>query len=150
MLRGHLFAALVWGGAAIAGAHAQEGAHAGAHAQEPVEVSAICIDVRGAPHPAAQTFMERDAPADFEGELFRCLAGTRLRYDADHAVRDCAPGEALWFGAGALSCRTASEQPREHDRDLLRRFGPGVKLVRLAQEAPLAPPPPRTAYPRYQ
>jgi len=110
-----------------------------AFAQDAVEVRATCVDARGAPHPAAQTFGEREAPADFEGELFRCLPGTALHYDVDHAVRECAAGEALWFGAGALSCRAAQVHPLEHDRDLLRQFQAGVKLVQLAQaEAPPA------------
>jgi hypothetical protein len=118
-----------------------------ARAQDRVaEVRATCVDAQGAPHPASQTFAEREAAADFEGELFRCLAGTRLRYDVDHAVHDCAAGEALWFGEGALSCRAAAEHPREHDRDLLRRFRAGAKLVWLAAvEAP--PPPPANPYP---
>lgn len=114
-----------------------------AHAQEAVEVSAMCMDARGAPHPAAQTFNEREPPAEFEGELFRCLAGTFLRYDVAHAVRACAPGEALWLGDGALSCRAAVEQSREYDRELLRQFGPGVKLVRLAAASASAPQPQR-------
>jgi hypothetical protein len=122
-----------------------------AHAQDAVEVSAMCMDARGAPHPAAQTFSEREPPNEFEGELFRCLAGTYLRYDVDHAVRDCAPGEALWFGVGTLSCRAAAEHPREYDRELLRQFGPGVKLLRLAAAAAPAPRarPERPRYPRY-
>jgi hypothetical protein len=110
-------------------------AAAPAHAQTAAEVSAVCMDVRGVPHPAAQTFAERETPADFSGELYRCLAGTRLRYDVDHAVHDCAAGPALWFGGGALSCRAAQEQTREHDRDLLRRFRAGSKRVVLAVEA---------------
>jgi hypothetical protein len=109
-----------------------------------VEVRATCVDARGVPHPAAQTFGERETPVEFEGELFRCLPGTQLRYDVDHAVNDCAAGEALWFGAGALSCRAAAEHPREHDRELLRRFRAGVKVVRLAQEAPPAQAQPQT------
>lgn len=107
-----------------------------AQAQDAVEVSATCMDARGAPHPAAQTFAEREPPAAFEGELFRCLAGTHLRYDVDRRVSDCAPGEALWLGGGALSCRAAAEHAREHDRGLLRQFGAGVKQVRLAAPAP--------------
>jgi hypothetical protein len=133
-------AAVAMGGALVA---------APAHAQDAVEVSAVCLDARGMPHPAVQTFGERVTPADFEGELFRCLAGTRLRYDVDRAVRDCTAGEALWFGDGAVSCRAARESTREQDRDLLRRFGAGSKLVRLAATpAPERRGPPRNPYGR--
>lgn len=128
------------GAFAAAPAFAQEGA---------VEVRATCVDARGVPHPAAQTFGEREAPAQFEGELFRCLAGTHLRYDVDHAVHDCSAGEALWFGEGALSCRAAVEQTREYDRELLRQFRAGPKLVRLAAQAePEQRGPPRYTYRR--
>ena len=115
----------VWGAMAAAPARAQAAA----------EVSAVCMDARGHPHPAAQTFPERETPTEFSGEIFRCLAGTQLRYDVDHAVHDCAPGEALWLGGGALSCRPAQQYAREHDRELLRRFGAGSKWVRLVGAA---------------
>jgi hypothetical protein len=120
-------------------------AAAPAYAQDAVEVSAVCLDARGMPHPAAQTFGERETPADFEGELFRCLAGTRLRYDVDRAVLNCAAGEALWLGQGALSCRAAQQQTREYDRDLLRQFGAGSKLVRVVAEGA----PERRSRPQY-
>jgi len=136
MLRMMLAALLVGGPMMIAPADAQSAA---------VEVSAVCLDARGLPHPAAQTFGARETPAEFAGELFRCLAGTRLRYDVDHAVQECAAGEALWFDAGALSCRAAAAQTRDYDRDLLRQFGAGSKLVSLA-----APPPEPRGPARYQ
>jgi hypothetical protein len=112
-------------------------------------VQAVCMDARGLPHPAAQTFAARDVAADYQGELFRCLPGTAMRYVADSHSHDCAAGEALWFSAGALACRAAAEHPREHDRALLREFRAGVKLVPLA---PVTPPhlrPARPAFPRY-
>lgn len=122
-------------------------AAAPAHAQTAAEVSAVCMDARGVPHPAAQTFAGRETPADYSGELYRCLAGTRLRYDVDHAVHECAAGEALWFGGGALWCGAAQEQTREHDRELLRQFGAGSKRVVLAGEAaPERRGPPRFRY----
>jgi hypothetical protein len=119
-------------------------AAAPACAQE-AEVSAVCVDARGVPHPAAQTFGGVETPAAFEGELFRCLAGTRLRYEVDRAVQDCGVGEALWFGAGALSCRAAVAQTREYDRDLLRQYGAGAKRLQLAA----APTPERRGPSRY-
>jgi hypothetical protein len=51
-----------------------------AHAQErSVTVQAICMDARGMPHPASQTFAQRDVAATYAGELFRCLPGTAMR-----------------------------------------------------------------------
>lgn len=130
MIRVMIAAGLALGALALTPAFAHE---------RVVEVQAACIDAQGAPHPASQTFGEREVPAEYDGELYRCLAGTHLRYDVDHTVRACAAGEALWLGHGALTCRAAVAHPREHDRELLRQYRSGVKLVRLAAEAALEP-----------
>jgi hypothetical protein len=111
------------------------------HAQDRgLTVQAICMDVRGVPHPASQTFAERDVAPDFTGELFRCLPGTAMRYAADSRNHDCAAGEALWYAERRLSCRAEAPLDTEQERDLLRQFGPGEKIVRLATDAAPAAP----------
>jgi hypothetical protein len=104
-----------------------------AYAQERgVTVQAICMDARGMPHPASQTFAERDVAATYAGELFRCLPGTAMRYVADSLNHDCAAGDALWYENRRLSCRAEAALDAEHERDLLRQFGPGEKTVQIA------------------
>ena len=94
-------------------------------------IQAICIDTRGNPHPASQTFGGRDVAEDYRGEIFRCMAGTRMRYTAGGSSYDCAAGEALWYENGAVTCRTQIARRPCNERSLLRRHGPGDKLVRI-------------------
>lgn len=113
-----------------------------AHAEErSVRVQAICMDARGMPHPAAQTFAGRDVAVSYVGELLRCLPGTALRYTADSLNHHCAAGDALWYEDGRLSCRAEVELEAERERDLLRQFGPGEKIVQIASDARSEPPP---------
>ncbi len=104
-----------------------------------VNVQAICMDARGLPHPAAQTFAARDVAAAYSGELFRCLPGTTMRYVAASQNYDCAAGQALWYERRRLSCRAEAALDAEQERDLLRRFGPGEKAVQIASGAPAEP-----------
>jgi hypothetical protein len=99
-----------------------------------VSVQAVCMDARGLPHPAAQTFAQRDVAADYQGELFRCLPGTAMRYVVESYNHDCAAGEALWYEEHGLSCRTETSLSAEQERELLRSFGPGEKRVDIAAE----------------
>ena len=113
-----------------------------AHAQDRrVTVQAICMDARSLPHPAAQTFAGRDVAVSYVGELLRCLPGTALRYTADSRNHDCAAGDALWYEDGRLSCRAEAELEAERERELLRQFGPGEKIVQIASGALSEPPP---------
>ncbi len=96
-------------------------------------LQAICLDVNGTPHPASQTFGERDVRDAYAGEIFRCMAGTRMRYTMDGRSYDCATGEALWYEGGAVSCRTQIARRPCNERSLLRRFGPGEKLVLIRE-----------------
>lgn len=116
-----------------------------AHAQESsVTVEAICMDARSMPHPAAQTFADRDVDAVYAGELFRCLPGTAMRYVTGARNHDCAAGEALWYERRQLSCRAETALDAEQERELLRQFGPGGKTVQIgaaaASEAPRTGP----------
>jgi hypothetical protein len=113
-----------------------------AHAQDrSVNVQAICMDARGLPHPAAQTFAGRDVAVSYVGELLRCLPGTALRYAADSLNHDCPAGDALWYEDRRLSCRAETVLEAEHERELLRQFGPGEKIVQIASDALSEPPP---------
>ncbi len=107
---------------------------------------AVCIDPKGIPHPASRPDPAEHVPENFDGELFRCMAGTSMqvtlgRYVDGHGRYDhastmvCARGEALRhrFG-GQLVC--APQEPRRNcnERSLLRKYGPGVKIVRLRHQ----------------
>jgi hypothetical protein len=108
-----------------------------------VVVQAVCIDDRGAPHPASQIFPERDVRGEYSGEVFRCIAGSRLQATiADWAERvsfdggetmACAKGEALWHENNTLSCRPARPQRNCYERSLLRRFGVGTKVFQMSK-----------------
>ncbi|PZO48881.1 MAG: hypothetical protein DCF16_15660 [Alphaproteobacteria bacterium] len=94
-------------------------------------VQAICIDSSGNPHPASQTFGGRAVAQSHRGELYRCMAGTRMRYTMDGRSYDCEPGQALWYENGAVECRAQIARRQCNERSLLRRFGPGDKLIRI-------------------
>jgi hypothetical protein len=94
-------------------------------------IQAICYDAQGNPHPASQTFGGRDVREDYRGEIYRCMAGTRMRYTVDGQSYDCEAGQALWYENGRVECRTQIVRRPCNERSLLRRHGPGDKLVRL-------------------
>jgi hypothetical protein len=94
-------------------------------------IQAICLDERGNPHPASQTFGGRDVSQTYTGEIYRCMSGTRMRYTIDNQSRDCASGEALWYENGRVVCRTQAQRRPCNERSLLRRYGPGDKVVRI-------------------
>ncbi len=73
-------------------------------------IRAICIDLRGDPHPAAQTFADRVLSEDDEGELYRCAAGARMRYPGGDRSYECAVGDALVIESGELACRPLRRQ----------------------------------------
>ena len=97
-------------------------------------IQAICIDASNNPHPASQTFGGRDVAEDFRGEIYRCMSGTRMRYTVDGQSYECAQGEALWYENGRVECKTQIARRPCNERSLLRRHGPGDKLVRIRDE----------------
>lgn len=110
-----------------------------------VVIQAICIDDRGAPHPAAQVRPDRDVDDSYEGELYRCVAGSRLQVTiAEYLDRiafeggelmECAKGEALWHERGGmLQCRPQKRERDCNERSLLRRYGAGVKILTMMRE----------------
>lgn len=106
-------------------------------------VQAFCIDARGAPHPASRLTPDMEVREGFSGELFRCIAGTRLQatyadysgkvaFDGGETIA-CAKGEALYHMNGELVCRTQTAQRNCFERSLLRRHGAGVKVFRMTK-----------------
>lgn len=109
-------------------------------------VRAVCVDDTGTPHPASRPDPEERVHPDYDGEIFRCMAGTAMqvtlgwredghdRFDGGQTLQ-CEKGEALRHGPGGdLFCGT--EEPRRNcnERSLLRLHGPGVKLVYFRYE----------------
>jgi hypothetical protein len=108
-----------------------------------VVVQAFCLDDRSIPHPASRHTPDVDVSETFRGELFRCIAGTRLQatyadymgkvaFDGGQTM-DCAKGEALYLENGALSCRRQTAQRNCFERSLLRRHGAGVKVFKMTK-----------------
>lgn len=75
-----------------------------------VVIRAICIDDKMVPHPASQVFGYQDVQDGYDGELYRCMAGTRLQYTWSEWLGkvnfdggktfDCRKGEALYYSGG--------------------------------------------------
>ena len=110
-----------------------------------VVIQAVCIDDRQVPHPASQVKPDREIADGYEGEIYRCLAGTWLQatiadYEGeikfDHGTTlTCNKHEALWFGGeGRLECRPEKPERDCNERSLLRRYGAGVKILTMYRE----------------
>jgi hypothetical protein len=109
-----------------------------------VVIQAFCLDDREVPHPASQVTPDREIGA-YDGEIYRCLAGTRLQYVVAEYVgkiafdggqtQVCAKNSSLYYasgeGGGTLSCRPQKAARDCNERSLLRRFGAGVKILTL-------------------
>lgn len=112
-------------------------------------IQAVCIDDRYVAHAASQTRPDRDIDDAFEGELYRCLAGSRMQYTMSEYLgkvdfskgetRTCAKGEALYRtgrgsgdqAGGRLECRPQKPARDCNERSLLRRFGAGIKILTM-------------------
>ena len=104
-------------------------------------VQAVCIDDKGIPHPASRVDASEHVPASYKGELFRCMAGTSMQVTlgggengkasfAHGETFACRKGEALVHKQGGnLACAPQTPQRDCNERSLLRRHGPGIKLV---------------------
>ena len=110
-----------------------------------VVIQAVCIDDRQVPHPASQVKPDREIADGYDGEIYRCLAGTWLQatiadYEGDikfdHGTTlTCRKHEALWFGGeGKLECRPEKAERDCNERSLLRRYGAGVKILTMYRE----------------
>ncbi|HEX8569132.1 MAG TPA: hypothetical protein VF699_04310, partial [Caulobacteraceae bacterium] len=103
-----------------------------------VFIRAVCIDDRGGAHGASQLFPEKDVRDGFRGEIYRCVAGSKLQVtygetEAHGESLACSKGEALWYGEEKLECRAQTAQRNCFERSLLRRFGTGEKLVLISK-----------------
>lgn len=94
-------------------------------------IEAICMDDRATPHPASQTFAGETVPGSYRGEIYRCIAGTFMRYTIAGASSDCAKNEALVYDGEKVVCATQEVRRPCNERSLLRRFGPGAKMASL-------------------
>ena len=109
---------------------------------ETVAIRAVCMDDRNMPHPASRVDGDAQVSPTFDGEMFRCMAGTRMEvtigrmvdgqpvFDGGRAL-SCAKGQALSYKAGALTCTAQIARAACNERSLLRRFGPGIKLATI-------------------
>ncbi len=107
-----------------------------------VAVQAVCLDDKAIPHPASQVLPDRDVLPVYEGEVFRCIAGSHMQYtlglfagaaDFSHGQTvSCLKGEALYHSAtGGLACRPQRPARDCNERSLLRRYGAGIKVLKL-------------------
>jgi hypothetical protein len=105
-------------------------------------IQAVCIDDKDVPHPASQVTPDRDIEDSYEGEIYRCIAGTHMQYvwaeyagkiTFDHGQTvNCAKADALWHSAGGkVECRPQKPARDCNERSLLRRFGAGVKILTM-------------------
>jgi hypothetical protein len=104
-------------------------------------VQALCIDDKNTPHPASRLDDGDAVDGSFSGEVYRCISGTRMQVTLGHMVNgqasfasgetfSCLKGESLWHSPGGqLACRPQTPERNCNERSLLRKFGPGVKLV---------------------
>lgn len=107
-----------------------------------VVIQAFCVDDREIPHPASQVTPDRDIDDAYEGELYRCIAGTYLSWTiAEYngqidfgggQTKVCRKGDALvHLPGGKVECRPQKPGRDCNERSLLRRFGAGVKVLTM-------------------
>jgi hypothetical protein len=107
-----------------------------------VVIQAVCIDDKAIPHPASQVTPDKEIADSYEGELYRCLAGTRMQYTwaeysgkvdfAQGQTTTCDKNSALYHVAGGrIECRAQKAARDCNERSLLRRYGAGIKIVKI-------------------
>lgn len=110
-----------------------------------VVIQAVCIDDRSVPHPASQVRPDREVDDSYDGELYRCLAGTALQVTIaeylgtvsfDHGdTMSCNKGDSLWHDrGGVVECRPQRPERDCNERSLLRRYGAGIKILTMIRE----------------
>lgn len=126
-----------------------------------VVIRAYCVDDRDTPHPASQVFAGEEVADGYDGELYRCIAGTRMQWTViEWEMRAsnqggksffCNKNESLYYEqdlaggpnggasveggarAGRVSCKPQRPARDCNERSLLRRFGAGVKVITITE-----------------
>jgi hypothetical protein len=107
-----------------------------------VIIEAVCIDDKDVPHPASQVTPDRDIEDSYDGELYRCIAGSHMQVTIadysgqvsfDHGqTMACLKDQALYHSPGGKVECAAQKPARDcNERSLLRRFGAGVKILTM-------------------
>jgi hypothetical protein len=107
-----------------------------------VAIQAFCMDDRTIPHAASQVSPDRAIDERYEGELYRCIAGTWLQatvasYEgkvdfSGGQTLTCKKGDALYHAQGGrVECRPQRPARDCNERSLLRRFGAGIKILAM-------------------
>ena len=112
-----------------------------------VVIQAVCLDDKDVPHPASQLSPDRELTDRYEGEIYRCIAGARMqvtvadysgKVDFDHGQTfTCTKSDALVLskgpdgGPGRIECKPQKPARDCNERSLLRRFGAGVKILKI-------------------
>lgn len=119
-------------------------------------VQAVCLDDTGTPHPASRIDDGEMVPGQYGGEVYRCMAGTSMQVTIGELINgevsfanasgfSCAKGEALFHKPGGdLVCKPQTPQRDCNERSLLRRYGPGIKLVETSVQREVCKPVTRT------
>ncbi len=119
-------------------------------------VQAVCLDDTGTPHPASRVDDSELIAGNYSGEVFRCMAGTSMQVTIGELVNgevsfanahgfSCAKGDALVHKAGGeLTCAPQTPQRDCNERSLLRRYGPGLKLIETTIQKEVCKPAVRT------
>ncbi len=111
-----------------------------------VVIRAVCLDDRDIPHPASQVTPDREIDSSYDGELYRCIAGSRMQYvigayegfsesNFGGETYVCGKNEALYYAPGAqggtMTCRSQKPARDCNERSLLRRYGAGAKILTI-------------------
>ena len=107
-----------------------------------VIIEAVCIDDKDVPHPASQVTPDRDIDDSYDGELYRCIAGSHMQVTIaeyfgqisfDHGqIMACLKDQALYHSPGGKVECVAQKPARDcNERSLLRRFGAGLKILTM-------------------
>lgn len=121
-------------------------------------VQAVCLDDTGMPHPASRLSADVAVIADYNGEVFRCVAGTFMQVTVGTMVKAradfsnaqsfrCEKGEALVHApGGALKCAPQAPQRNCNERSLLRKYGAGIKMIETVVQTKICEPKIETHY----
>jgi hypothetical protein len=125
-------------------------------------VQAMCVDDTNTPHPASRVDGGTEVDSNYNGEVYRCVAGSHMQVTLGQLVDgaatftqgetfSCKKGEALWHTKGGqLACRPQTPERNCNERSLLRKYGPGVKLVEVASKKNICEPATRTKVTKVQ